>query len=650
MTTYYKNIRKGLASKPALYPIDTNMLDVIDTNNDWYESIYYYNEDQKKQIEATGTVSGIRDVVTDKLYFDFDCKDNVDKARQDACECARRLISMGFNEEDINAHFSGMKGFSLDIKVDRMLTPEQFKSIIFTVAGDLETFDTVVNDPSRIIRVPTTKHQKTGLHKTNLLLFELEEMSMDDIVKLAKTPTCFVETKVVSLPKKLEPSEVVASKDKKEVKKEVKKDTSYNINWSEKPRHWRNYKWALLQGFFEAQERHQALMIIAATCRGMGYDKEQTYYLCKSAIKKQAERTGQEEFSKEELYKNVIEKSVFSDRWDGGQYSPETNLWLKQYCTRMGIKIEESTEDKPCVSVTEVGVGFQKYSQEFEKNIIKTGIKRLDENCMLLAATHNGILGAPGSAKTTSALNILKHTSENNVDSVFLSLDMSSQIIYSKFIQQELGCGFKEAINLYKNNPKKASELDEKIKQKYKNVGFNFKAGLTVADIRHIVKEREQQTGQKVRLLVTDYLECLAAPMSDANAAQGYVTNQLKDLASELELCSLLLLQTQKHSTPDVSDPLLSMRQIKGASVLEQSMSVILTLWREAYNPKTIEQDKYISFAVVKNRFGSLWTGDFAWNGARGLISELSEQGHEELKEFRQEKATNKAKQDQSWR
>jgi hypothetical protein len=77
---------------------------------------------------------------------------------------------------------------------------------------------------------------------------------------------------------------------------------------------------------------------------------------------------------------------------------------------------------------------------------------------------------------------------------------------------------------------------------------------------------------------------------------------------------------------------------VKGSSLIEQSCSTILTLWREGYNPKTVLDDKYISFAIVKNRFGSLWSGDFSWNGVRGDIRELTEEEETELSEFKERK------------
>ena len=85
------------------------------------------------------------------------------------------------------------------------------------------------------------------------------------------------------------------------------------------------------------------------------------------------------------------------------------------------------------------------------------------------------------------------------------------------------------------------------------------------------------------------------------------------------------------------------MKQIKGSSVIEQACSTVLTIWREGYNPNFIEDDKYISFAVVKNRFGSLWRGDFSWEPVRGIIRSLSEEEHGEFESFKERKKQQKA-------
>jgi KaiC/GvpD/RAD55 family RecA-like ATPase len=637
MAEYY-NFKEGLSSKGKLLTLEQIRNINVDPNKDYYLSIYKYNEEQKKKVDATGSVSGIKDVTTDVLVWDFDSSSNPENARLDTLKLAERLVDKyNVDPDSIQCYYSGSKGFHVVLPINESITPEQFKKATSEIASGLQTFDVVVSDPARVIRMEKTKHPKTSLYKIPIHIADIEELNIDKIKEIAVNPMHTVE---FSKEKAKLPSNLFFIQEKK--KKEAVKS---NEEMPPAPKGWKPYKWAIAQGMFESGERHNALMVLAATCRGLGYDKELTYYTCKSSLKKQARRTGTDEFEKEELWSNIIEDSVFSDRWEGGQYSPKTNPWLKSYCERMGFEANER-EELPCVSLDELTFQFSNYATNFEQNIIKTGIKELDENLMFSTSTLNGLLGQPGSGKTTMALNYLLNTSKNGVPSLFLSLDMGAPIVYAKLVQKATGYTFKKALELFRTNQKEAMRIAEEIKKDYKNVGFNFKAGLTVSDIKDIIHKQTEISGNKPRLLVIDYLECLAGPYSDATANTGSIANQLKDLANEEEVCILLLLQTQKHSTPDISDPLLSMKQIKGSSILEQACSTILTIWREGYNPSFVEDDRYISCAVVKNRFGSLWRGDFSWEPVRGEIRSLTEEEREEFEEFKVRKKQEREKQD----
>jgi KaiC/GvpD/RAD55 family RecA-like ATPase len=634
MQEYY-NFKEGLNSKGKLMTLDQLSKYEKDPNKDYYISIYKYNEEQKKRVDQKGTISGIKDVTTDILVWDFDSSTNPELARQDTVTLAHRLVNKyNVDPDSIQCYYSGSKGFHVVLYLGtKQVNPEEFKKATTTIAEGLKTFDVVVSDPARVIRMEYTKHPKTGLFKIPLHISEVDEMSMDNIKDLAKTSREDMEFSAapVALPEVL----FKAPEKKKEPAKEMEESTK-------PPKGWKEYKWSIAQGNFESGERHQALMVLAATCRALGYDKEQTYYMCKSALKKQARRTGQDEFPKEELWENIIEESVFSDRWEGGQYSPKTNPWLAKYCERMGFK-EDEKDEPACVDLDILTNQFSDYAINFEQNIIKTGITELDENVMFSTSTLNGLLGQPGSGKTTMALNFLLNTSLNGIPSIFLSLDMGAPIVYAKLVQKATGYTFKKALELFRTNPQKAKEIANGIKHEYRNVGFNFKSGLTVSDIGQIISRHTETTGNKPRLLVIDYLECLAGPYSDATANAALIANQLKDLANQEEISILLLLQTQKHSTPDISDPLLSMKQIKGSSVIEQACSTVVTLWREGYNPRFIDDDKYISFAVVKNRFGSLWQGDFSWEPIKGHIRSLSEEEREEFENFKERKKQQRA-------
>lgn len=634
--TYY-NFKKGLASKPSLLTLEEISAFPTNENEDFYVSIYKYNKEHKNQAELTGSVAGIKDVTTDVLVWDFDSVD-VEKARLDTVALAHRLVDKyKVSPDQIRCYWSGNKGYHLILPLGKDVSPEQFKQATSLLAEGLETFDTTVSDPQRILRLEYTKHPKSGLFKIPLHISDIEEMNSEAIMEKAITSEGIFDNfdmNPVSLPDSLF---TIKEKKKLESPTDLK-----DFDYSNPPKGWKPYKWAIAQGWFDSGERHNALMVLAATCRGLGYPRDLTYYTCKNALKQQAKRTGEAEFDKTELYNNIIKESVFSDRWEGGQYSPDTNPWLKRYCERMGFDTSDR-KDKPVVDLDSLITQFIDYSTNFEQNIIRTGIKEIDDNVILSTSTLNGLLGQPGSGKTTIAVEILKNASMNGVPSMFFSLDMGPPLIFSKLVQKESGVNFKDALKMYREDKEQREKISKLIKAKYKNIGFNFRCGITVADLKLTILEQIETTGIKPKLVVVDYLENIAGPFENATANIGMITNQLKDLATEMEVCVLLLLQTQKHSTPDISDPLLSMKQIKGSSAIEQNCSTVLTLWREGYNPNYIHYDNYISFALVKSRFGPLWKGDFHWEPIKGTVSSLTEEQRVDFDEFKKRKSEQRA-------
>lgn len=635
----YVRVTKGLKDKGKLIPHNKVGEFVDDYSKDYYASIYYYNDQQMEQFLSEGSVAGITDVKTDKLVFDFDNKFNVDIARFDAIEAVARLTKFNINEDDIEIYFSGNKGFSLVVNLPKELTPEEMANIAIKKIGyGLVTLDKKIYNASRVFRVPGTAHQESKLHKIPLTAEELRTMSLDEIRETAKD-ALLPNASVVSKPT-----------DDLFVVPQEPKAKAYRFDLATKPSDWKNCKWSLLQGNFgENQgERHQALLILAATCRGLGYDKETTYYMCKSALKKQAERTGREEFPKDELWNNIIEESVFGDSWQGGQYTCSKDPWLHDYCESLGDLgcKEHEEEDGPSIPHDQMWQSLLIYAQEFEKNQIKTGLDEFDSNTVLSTSTLNGLLGQPGAGKTAFITQLLKNASKNNIGAMLFEMDMGQDIYAAKLIQFETGIPYKQAMDLLKADSKKAWELFKQVSPKIKNIAFNYQSGLTVADIKNKIKKQNIMNGpdNPVRFVVIDYLECIAGPYSDSTANSGFIANQLKDVANQLKVCILLLLQTQKHSTPDVSDPLLSLKGVKGSSLIEQSCSSIITLWREGYGPEWASHDRFISFATVKNRFGQLWKGDFAWDGVKGQTTQMTEEQHNSFKKFKRFKEEEKAR------
>lgn len=625
---FYVRIAEGLDDSGFLYPKDDfekSLQEGFASENDQYSSVYLYNEDHYKQFQTTKSVRGIKNVVTDRIIFDFDSDSDPELARKDTLELVNRLKAKSIDPDNIDLYWSGKKGFTVNVKLDRTITPEVHEKVALDVFGKgLQTLDRGVYNASRILRVPNTKHPKSHLYKVKLTYSQLQTLDVDKIKKLAAKPTDKIK---LSNPIKLQDDVFQLPPP---VKKEKPKLSSTNTVSLLAPRHWKDYKWAILNAEgLKAGERHYAMMVIAATCRGLGYNQELTESFLRTFDVKYSEVTKQGE-NEEEI--SLTLSSVFSENWNGGQYSIENNAWLRSYCERMGFN---SKPDKLYIGIDDLHTSFSDFALNFEKNLVKTGIEELDKHTTFMTSTHNGLLGKPGSGKTSLMLQWLAHANKNDISSICYSLDMSRQTIYGKMLQNVSGCSFTEGVKKFKEDSKWLDDQRNKIKNKWGNVDFNFKSGVTVDMIKDDIKRQEDMTGKKVKLLMVDYLECLQSKFSDPTVGSGMISNELKDLANEMELCSILLLQTQKHSTSDISDPLLSMSKIKGSSLIEQSMSSILTLWREGYNPNTVQDDRFISFAVVKNRFGGLWTDDFSWNGKIGEITSITDEGREHIKELR---------------
>jgi KaiC/GvpD/RAD55 family RecA-like ATPase len=637
----YVRLVQGL-TKSKLIPITENIWDhIISNDKDYYVSIYNYNDDHYKKFKETGSVSGIRDVTTNKLVFDFDDNDNTENARQDAITLVSRLISAGIPENTIQVTFSGNKGFGVQVDTIEEFTPEEFKNITSGLAGDLKTFDKVVSDPNRIIRVVGTKHQKSKLYKMPISVAQLAEMDVETIKKFAASLNNVDEDLIDSWTTINLPPKILDLKNKKEQKQsEV---IVSDLDLSQKPKWLSDAKYALQQGFFKNGERNTAFMILASTYKSQGFPKEIIYRMLKGVAELQAKRNNSERYSDEELYNNIVEV-VCSPNWKGGTYSYENTPLLQEVTKRLGLKVPKK-EELPLVPVSSVSSIFKKFATEIELNTIKLGIDEIDRDIRITTSMLVGLLAAPSAGKTSVSMSVLNTVSKAGLRSIFFSLDMGAPLVFQRLIQKHTGIHSNKLFEMYRKADPKIFEFENKIAEEYKNVSFCFSSGVTVEDIREMILAEQDRTGEKVKLIVVDYLENISGPYSDPTANTALIAQKLKDVANELELTVLLLLQTQKQGG-DPSDELVSMRSIKGSSAIEQACSVIFTMNRPGFSPKNPEDDKYLSILVVKNRMGQLSSYDFKWDGLTGSIRSLTEEERSELHEFKKKKATEKAQQE----
>jgi hypothetical protein len=646
--TLYQNIRKGLNSKPMLVNIkeDINKF-ITNRDQDWYVSLYKYTDEHLQTLEEAGTLAGIKNTITNNLYFDFDNKPTpqdieimgsekaytkaLEKTRLEALEVANRLVLRGFEEDNIGCYFTGGKGFSIEVEINEYITPEKFKAITLDIAGDLDTFDTVVADPNRIVRVSNTRHQNSGLYKIPLTPEELVSLSIAEIKLLAKNPRQGRMLKIANLPQNIKDIEPMKERAVSEIARELTFDIS-TVDMKARPHGLDEAKYLLLRGFFRTGQRNHAMLCLASTFKNLKYDRTHTEMILKATAIEQAERTGEDEFPDNEI--ELILNQVYSDHWKGGQFTiRDPQNWLAQYAVKMGLDIKK-VEDGP-MQIVDVEAEFTHFVKNLEQNTVSTGIPFIDAKMPLTLGTNAAIVGAPGSGKTTLALNILKNCSARGMTTVFFSLDMHRKRMFEKIMYDVTGLSRAELYEAFKSG--KGKELVAKMKAQYGSVWFYDRSGTSPADMERYIKSVEEHTGTKVKLVMIDYLERVASEKSSDTEASKDIAQKIQDLVMDLDIACVTLVQPNKNAYNGGPDsPIENMAAIKGSSYLQQSYRNIISLWRPGYTPTLSEQgfDRFIEFAILKNDLGEMGKTVMGFEGAKGRIRPLEDFEYAEHKEL----------------
>ena len=638
----YIRICKGVQDKGILVPVNSDVYKGLDLNKDYYTSAFLYNDEQYDTFKKTGTVAGITDTVTNKLYWDFDSVDNLDQAKQDAeVLCARLVKVYGLEPSNVALFFSGKKGFQVEVNFkDELFTPTQVKNVCLNVGEGLSTLDRQIYNANRILRLPLSKHQDTGLYKTPLDFTGLSEATIDEIKEAAKESwedakalrDIFSEAGSNPTITKLK-----AAAPKVEVtnKMRVAYDIS-EVSWGDKPKFLTPEKFLLSLGFFEQGERSHALMILGSTVKSLGFNETQTYHFLKSAAELQSERVGEDKFPKGEIYKNIIAQ-IYSPTWKGGVYSIANDELLQ----RLSLLIPPSAklEDEADVhDIKETANLFVSYAKEIEKNTLRFGIPCLDNNLHIQVGRLYGIIGPPGSGKTSLGVTIHNNTSKLDIASMFFSFDMSKYDVFQKLIQRHTRMDRDKLYEVYKSGATdEQKKIADTVADEYKNVRFVFKTGQSIEEMKQTIINTEKKLGIEFRLIVVDYLELVQSKYSDPTQSSAEVIQGLREIAINMNKAVVVFLQPNKMSST-IDEPLLSYNSAKGSSAIAQACTAILTIHRPGYSSRTPETDKFFSIDCVKNRSGRLFSADLHWDGLTGNIRELEDIERMELKELRESK------------
>ncbi len=645
-----------------MVPLEEWHQHITNPKDPWFKSVGTYSQEQVEQFKAQrgqlkpnakgeGSVAGMRNIPTNYLVFDFDgvkANNNLKPdeviakmylAKAQTIETIDKLASLGIPSNQYNITFSGSKGFSIELFTDKFFSSKEFRTVAENLAGHLETWDTSLYDENQLMRVPGTRHKTSGLYKTPLTEQEIKSLTLDQIKEKAKVRQ---DIEWNEFPNAL-PQELFKSKVKEKPKKaEFDGDLDFSTNTLGMP----NWKFAILHGFFPPGKRHDCMLALASYFKGAGFPMEVTQNMVFEASRLQYERNmdyyKEDPTDEGELTRTI--QHIYGPTWTGGTFAYETNEKLKKSILDLfpeeSLLEDQEEVNKPIKFADEILKGFKKFSNEIDKNKILTGIPEVDRNIMLTTGAMHGILGSPGSGKTALCLNMLANNSRLGLPCMFFSLDMSENLIGGKLMARQNPIGFRELTEKYKAGVD-LSDTEHLVQEDFKNVAFYSKSSTSVKDMKIQILKHQKEIGQKVKLVLVDYLELIAGPYSDATANSAHHAVHLKDLATDLDICLIILVQPQK-SAGDASYPLTNMRQVKGASVLEQNFRNVLGIYREGFSPDTPELDRFMTIKGLKSSFEGLFSVDVGWDGRTGKVYTLNSEGHAQLKKIRDQKKEKK--------
>ncbi|PCI45919.1 MAG: hypothetical protein COB41_00585 [Proteobacteria bacterium] len=641
---HYDKFIKGLKEVCSELNVEYSPDKILDVTKEVYSSLNTakragtITDSRISELKSKFSVAATENIKTNKIVFDFDNEQDPEIARQDTLELCSRLISKGFKRDEIQICFSGNKGFSVEIETDKQFSRKEFENIVGNLAKDLETFDTSISDEQRLFRIPLTKHNKTKLYKIPLTDSQLAEFNIDQIRVMASPKNYHDNIEsfydvfeswgvCIKLPEEINNMKKITVEEKIIVDDNIVYEDRLEL--SRKPSWMSSTKFALQEGFFPKGDgknegvRNTAFMVLAATYKSNGYPKEIAWRMLKGVAELQAKRNGCEQYPEQRLWKEVI-CHVYSDKWRGGTYSEKETDLLKVISERFNLKIE-GDNNRSLVNINQSIERFKKFASDFSKNRIMFGVESLDEKIVFTSGMLVGLLAAPGAGKTTFANKFMKNTSMKGEKVLYECLDMTENFQIARLLQNYVNLTFEQILSMLEDNKpsKELLEAFDKVSEDYENLSINYRSGTTIDDIEEDIKTHYSLYGEYPRLVVVDYLEKIRGPFTDATALSGYVASRLADLAREYNVCMFVLLQPQK-SAGDARKPLLSMRKVKGASIIEQDCRAIMTLWRPGFNPETSENDKYASIAIVKNNMGQTCKLNYMWDGRTGNITDMS--------------------------
>ena len=215
------------------------------------------------------------------------------------------------------------------------------------------------------------------------------------------------------------------------------------------------------------------------------------------------------------------------------------------------------------------------------------------------------IAARPSMGKTAFILNMMNRIPKG-YNALLFELEMSEEKLGSRLLASETGI-----------NPKKISrgQLDERKMDvilptmdrmsNKDNLYFDCRAGLTLGEVRAKAKKIKIKYGLDV--IFIDHIGKIKPdnPRSSRNDQIGQISNDLKNMAKDLEVCVVALSQLNRGVEQRTErQPMMS--DLRDSGNIEQDADQIMMLYRDDYYEDERQAESQLEVFITKNRDGEV--------------------------------------------
>lgn len=571
-----------------------------------YTTIARFTEDYLTFRNREGTVEGYAGTCyIDTLWFDVD-DENLENS---LIGCFNLLMtlesSFGVDRRDMRVYFSGKKGFHVGVPavtfgaLPSPQLPLVFKFMARRIADQAGiTIDQSIYRTNSLLRLPNTVNAKSGAFKIPLPLEGFESLTLDEILQRAQTVQPPIAGSGPCLPN--ERLTALYTRGLEEAQKGEQKRLELpvlNNRESEMPRFDKVCMFRMLKGV-PTGHRNEVCLRLADHFRKKGLPLSVTV-----AALLQWNRLN--EAALEEVDVQDVVNRVYDSDYDFGCNDPI----LDRYCHKECYLYEKKYPDGGdlgvnILTVEEARQRYQTYIRDRDKAKVSWGIDFLDEKTRQIAPGQVGcIMARAGVGKTALVLNAIKRNSAAGVPSLFCSLEQLAEEIWERMAQNACETVGTEIEDAFYNI--QSEELIDyysgKTAAAFQHAYICDKDRLTVGQLMDYVRAAEAKSGEKIRLLVVDYLGRMRGDGRDHYQKMSDLAIGLKQVAKECELAVLVIVQVNRSGKDGHEEVTMDMARDSGQ--IEEAMDYMVTMWRNNEHQRGVGQYG-VRAQIVKNRKG----------------------------------------------